>query len=156
MIGQGNRSKHSGTRGGHGVVLPGGLDSALKFERQGLGLLGAEQILAPVEDQGELAQVITRPQRPLRGGSPSTLVAGNPIVQRVGEAGLRHPGLSGHQGLELHPAKGLPLAFPLEQPQPSALQEQARMLRIHLVNNLVGVRPNWRGKKQETGCRQGP
>ena len=55
------------------------------------------------------------------------------IVQGQGKARLPHLGRGPDQQVELAPAHGLPIAFPLQQPQPLRGQEQPGMLGVDPV-----------------------
>ena len=103
----------------------------------------AEQVLAPIEDQGLLAEVGGGGERPNDRFAAEFGVAGDLEVERPGEAALRHGGAAHHQGLELLPAGGGALAFPLEQAKALRAQEEAGMLGEHrhwFVGRLGGQR----------------
>ena len=110
------------------VGRPSGGNSPLQAGGQIAPLRLRHQVLAPVEYQRLLAQIRTGAQSPRDGTPPGFRVPGDPVVERLGKAALRHGRLPRDQRFELYPALRRPLALPFEQPQPLGSQEQSGML----------------------------
>ena len=70
---------------------------------------------------------VAGPQGPVDRQMARLGVAGNLVVQRIREAGLRHRRLPRHQQLKLIPAQRLPLTLAPQQLEPSRNQEDARV-----------------------------
>ena len=104
----------------------------------------AEHILAPIEDQRQLAEIGGRSQRPGDGLPSGVGAAGHLIIERLGKAGFGHGGLAGHQELKLVPAQGLSFALTAQQLEPPRDQENAGVRGIDAQAFVIGGR--WAGQ----------
>ena len=102
------------------------------------GLVFGEEGLAPVENDGLLAEVLGL-EGELDGGFAEVGVAGNHVVERVGEAGFGHLGFAGDEGFELGPADGAAFAFAFEQAEAARRQAEERIeaARVHGVRRFL-------------------
>ena len=103
---------------------------ARQFGGQGFRLRLRQNVLAPVEDQRQLAEIGARAQRPCDCLPAGFRVAGYFVVQSLGEARLRHGSFAGHQQVELVPAHGLAIPLAAQQLQPPCAQKDARMRAV--------------------------
>jgi hypothetical protein len=102
-----------------------------------LPLVFRKRIATPVQDKCKLPHVffltVAIVQGPIGRLSPSSLIAAYGKKQRGRKPRLAHRRTAAYKGVELHPAKGLPLAFPAQKPQPLRAQEEPRRFRVDSV-----------------------
>lgn len=77
--------------------------------------------------------IVTIADRPVGSLPPSSLIAAYGKEQRCRESRLGHRRTAADKRLELHPAKGLPLPFPAQEPQPLGAQEESGGVRVDSV-----------------------
>src|SRR5581483_5885387 len=98
------------------------------------GLRVREEILAPVEDERELAEIgCGRSQRPRDGLLTVRVVTAHLIIECVGESGFGHGCFARHEEIELLPAQRLSFALATQQPQTLRAQEDARPFGVDMV-----------------------
>ena len=82
------------------------------------GLLGGQNRLAPIVDQGQLAQVVGFAQGPVHRPFAGRSVVRNGIIEGQREARFGQGSAALDEQVELPPALGFAFALPLEQAQP--------------------------------------
>jgi len=103
-------------RSGEGLFQAGGEGGAL-----GAG----EEVLAPVEDEGLLAEIGRLTEGEGDGLAAGVSVAGDLIVESQGESRLRHRCIPGDESGELLPTGGIALALAAEEAEALGAEEEA-------------------------------
>ena len=90
-----------------------------------------EEGLAPIEDDGLLAEVVGLEDE-LDGLFAKVDVAGNDMEKGVGEAGFGHLGFAGDESFKLDPADGSAFAFAFEKAEAAGIEEKAWAFAVNL------------------------
>ena len=128
MIEQGHRRQDAGADRGHAIIRRGFRNTLRKAGCQ-LALLGfTQQLLAPVKDQGQLAEVLSlwrsRAQGPGDGFAPRGDIARNLVIERLGEGAFGQRSVRRNVRVKLLPRRSGALPFPLQQPQPGGPEKE--------------------------------
>jgi hypothetical protein len=129
------------THGGDVAFGGGGGEGPAEFGGEEFGLFFGEEGLAPIEDEGLLAEIVIG-EGELDGLFGEVVVVGDDGVEGVGEAGFGHLGFAGDEGFQLHPADGGAFAFAFEEAEAAGVEEEARIVAVDLelfVLGLLGV-----------------
>src|SRR5579871_1706988 len=133
MGGEYNGGENPAAQRGNGMFTGPLLQALRQLCDKRLGLSRREQILAPVENHGDLSQVGGGAECPSDRGPAGGIVLGDFIVKRAGKSRLRHGSVPGHQELELLPARRSAVALLTQQLQAVRTQQEPRMLGVDPV-----------------------